>query len=50
VRLFRASAREVARRLRVDPRFAVIDRVRGHDGSYVGFDAIVFERVAKRPT
>jgi hypothetical protein len=34
--------------LRADPRFVVVDRVRGDDDPYVTFDALLFERVTKR--
>jgi hypothetical protein len=45
IRLFRAAGRRTARALQADPRFELVDRLRGADGPYVTYDAAVWERV-----
>jgi hypothetical protein len=45
IQLFRNSARRTLLALRTDPRFAIVDRIRGDDSPYVSFDAVLFERV-----
>jgi hypothetical protein len=47
IQLFRTSSRRTVRALRTDPRFTVVDRIRGDSSPYVTFDAVLFERVTK---
>lgn len=46
---FRAAGRRTARALQADPRFVLVDRIRGAPTPYVTFDAVVWERVTNRP-
>jgi hypothetical protein len=48
VKLFRAAGRRATRVLKADPRFVIVDRMRGDDDPYVTFDALLFERVTNR--
>lgn len=45
VKLFRTSGRRIARAIRADRRFVLVDRARGDGESYLNVDAVLFERV-----
>jgi mannosyltransferase len=45
IELFRSAGRRAARALRADPRFVLVDRLRGPNEPYVTMDGAIWERV-----